>query len=100
MNINEIIRNRRAIYPNQYENGVVKKSFLKILLENANAAPTHKLTQPWFFKVYKGVSKDKLSEEMTYTHKVFKYVPYGNLYESVPYLTRRLYENVSILKHI
>ena len=69
MNINEIIRNRRAIYPTQYENGIVKKSFLKILLENANAAPTHKLTQPWFFKVYKGVSKDKLSKEMVKSYE-------------------------------
>ena len=64
MNINDIIKTRRAIYPSQYEKGEVKKSFIKLLLENANTAPSHKLTQPWFFKVYKGISKDLLAKEM------------------------------------
>ena len=40
MNINEIIKTRRAIYPSQYEKGEIKKSFLKTLLKNANSAPT------------------------------------------------------------
>ena len=64
MNINDIIKTRRAIYPSQYEKGEVKKSFIKLLLENANTAPSHRLTQPWFFKVYRGLSKDKLAKEM------------------------------------
>ena len=64
MNINDIIKTRRAIYPSQYEKGEVKKSFIKLLLENANTAPSHRLTQPWFFKVYKGISKDLLAKEM------------------------------------
>jgi proline dehydrogenase len=33
-------------------------------------------------------------------YKVFKYVPYGNFRETLPYLTRRLYENYDILKYI
>ena len=64
MNINDIIKTRRAIYPSQYDKGEVKKSFIKLLLENANTAPSHRLTQPWFFKVYKGISKDLLAKEM------------------------------------
>ena len=64
MNINDIIKTRRAIYPSQYEKGEVKKSFIKLLLENANTAPSHRLTQPWFFKVYKGISKGILAKEM------------------------------------
>jgi hypothetical protein len=31
---------------------------------------------------------------------VHKYVPYGSLMETYPYLIRRLYENVDVLKHI
>lgn len=32
--------------------------------------------------------------------KVFKYVPYGNIFDMYPYLLRRLYENYQIIKHI
>lgn len=32
--------------------------------------------------------------------KVFKYVPYGNIFELYPYLLRRLYENMDIIKHL
>jgi len=31
---------------------------------------------------------------------VYKYIPYGKWSESIPYLTRRLYENYSILQYI
>jgi len=31
---------------------------------------------------------------------VYKYIPYGKYSESIPYLTRRLYENYSILQYI
>lgn len=30
---------------------------------------------------------------------VYKYVPYGSYFETLPYLVRRLYENLPILKH-
>ena len=32
--------------------------------------------------------------------KVFKYVPYGNILELYPYLLRRLYENMYMIKHL
>ena len=32
--------------------------------------------------------------------QVYKYIPYGNWKESIPYLTRRLYENYDVLKYI
>ena len=71
MNINDIIQRRRAVYPNQYENAEIEDSFIKLLLKNANTAPTHKLTQPWFFKVYKGESKDNLAVEMANCYEQF-----------------------------
>ena len=33
-------------------------------------------------------------------HRVYKYLPYGDFRESIPYLVRRLYENYGILKYI
>ena len=71
MNITNIIQKRRAVYPNQYDGGEIKDSFIKVLLDNANTAPSHKLTQPWFFKVYKGKSKDNLSNEMAKSYENF-----------------------------
>ena len=53
MDINKLIAFRRAVYPSQFNKGEIDKATLDQLLENANMAPTHKMTQPWFFKVYK-----------------------------------------------
>ena len=41
------------------------------------------------------MSKKLLSQNYT----VYKYTPYGSFYETLPYLTRRLYENLDIIKH-
>ena len=71
MNFNDIIQSRRAVYPNQYEDAEIEDSFIKLLLKNANTAPTHKLTQPWFFKVYKGNSKGNLAIEMANCYEQF-----------------------------
>ena len=44
---------------------------------------------------------DMLSDKLAKNNKiVYKYVPFGTLYESIPYLVRRLYENLDILKNI
>ena len=44
---------------------------------------------------------DKLTEKLVNRNKiVYKYLPYGNFVESIPYLLRRLYENYSMLKFI
>ena len=59
--LNKIIRNRKTIYPIQFSNKELSKDIINEILENALHAPTHRMTQPWFFKVYKGESKVKLS---------------------------------------
>ena len=44
---------------------------------------------------------DNLSRSLVEQNQtVFKYLPYGNLRDSMPYLTRRLYENYDILKYL
>ena len=60
--LNKIIRNRKTIYPRQFSDKEIPESVINEILENAIHAPTHRMTQPWFFKVYKGKSKDVLCE--------------------------------------
>ena len=59
-NISEYIKNRRSIYPELFESEEIKKEEILSLLENANFAPTHKLTQPWRFKIISGNKKAEL----------------------------------------
>ncbi len=68
MNIREIIRNRRSVFPPQYNDKPVSKEFIKTLLENANYAPTHRLTQPWRFKVVQGETKDRFGTFLADTY--------------------------------
>ena len=49
---NHLIRNRRSIYPGGYTGERVSDEVIKDMLENANWAPTHKLTEPWRFTVF------------------------------------------------
>ncbi|WP_420577480.1 nitroreductase family protein [Ekhidna sp.] len=60
--INEIIRKRRSVYPLQYIDKPIPKEILQELLLNANHAPTHRLTEPWRFKVFTGEAKKRLGE--------------------------------------
>ena len=58
--LNSVIRNRKSIYPKDYTTGEIPDDIINEVLLNANHAPTHRMTQPWFFKVYKNESKQKL----------------------------------------
>lgn len=50
---NSIVRNRRSIYPYQYEKGkVIPDEIIWQILENAKRAPNHKQTEPWRFTVF------------------------------------------------
>jgi nitroreductase len=52
---NEIVQTRRSVYPYQFEKGkIVPDEIVWQILDNANRAPTHKLTQPWRFTVFSG----------------------------------------------
>ncbi len=62
MTIDDIIRQRRAVFPAQYIDQEIPESEIKQILENANWAPTHKKTQPWRFKVFRGPSLVRLGD--------------------------------------
>ena len=59
--VNKIIRGRRSMFVAQFkENDPVDDAIIEEMLENANWAPTHKLTQPWRFIVYTGEGLKKI----------------------------------------
>jgi nitroreductase len=53
--INLLMANRRSTFPRQFAQGkYVADQVITQMLENANQAPTHKLTEPWRFTVFTG----------------------------------------------
>jgi nitroreductase len=64
MDLNEIIKNRRATPPKFLAKKAVDKELILSLLENANWAPNHKDTEPWRFVVFQGESKQHLAKSV------------------------------------
>jgi nitroreductase len=58
---NGLIRRRRSIKPEQMGDDAVDAMILGNILENANWAPTHGMTQPWRFKIYEGDAREDLA---------------------------------------
>lgn len=67
--ISNVIRTRRSIFPTQYIDREIDDSIIKEILENANWAPNHKITQPWRFKVLKGQALGRLADFMAEKYK-------------------------------
>jgi nitroreductase len=66
--INELIRNRRTIYPEQFSDRKVHREQIEVILNNAQWAPTHGNTQPWRFQVFSEESRQRLSDFMGQTY--------------------------------
>lgn len=63
--ITEVIRSRRSIKPFDMDaSRAVDRTLILELLENANHAPTHGLTEPWRFHLFTGDSRRTLAETM------------------------------------
>ena len=48
--ISKIIKSRRTTYPRDFNGANIKKEVIEEILDNANQAPSHRMTQPWFLK--------------------------------------------------
>ena len=66
--INELIRSRRTIYPEQYSDRKVHREQVELILSNAIWAPTHGNTQPWRFKVFMEDGREQLSDFLGKTY--------------------------------
>ncbi len=69
MNISELIRNRRSVFPVSYNDKEIPKAILEEILENANWAPTHRKTEPWRFKVMRKDALSRLSQFLANFYK-------------------------------
>jgi nitroreductase len=84
--LNQLIRNRRSIFPKDYTGEKVDDAIVKQMLENATWAPSHKLTEPWRFVVFTGDGLKRLGEiqgavykKVTESDGTFKEDRYQNL---------------------
>ena len=65
MTLNDIIQNRRSVFPKSYNpNRDISTDLILEILENANAAPSHRLTEPFRFEILRGPSRQKLADFM------------------------------------
>ena len=84
--INDVIRNRRSVFQPQFSGEPVGDSIVDTMIENANWAPTHKLTEPWRFIVFTGSGLQQLAQGQAEVYKLvteadgtFKQDRYENL---------------------
>ena len=67
--VSTIIKERRSIFPASYVKKEIRVEVINQILETANYAPTHKLTQPWRFVVIRKGGLARLGEELGSLYK-------------------------------
>ena len=61
---NGLIRRRRTIKPDLMSDKPIEKLHLASILENANWAPTHGMTEPWRFTIFTEDAREELGDLM------------------------------------
>lgn len=110
--VSNVIHDTKGDTDNDYNSAikVINKGYLNNIIQNNRVIiATHnkyscnyalEASYNFYFAQLLGMA-DSLSESLVSENaKVFKYVPYGSPEESIPYLTRRLYENNDMLKYV
>lgn len=67
--LSKIIKRRRSIFPASYIQKEISPAVIEQILESANYAPTHKLTQPWRFVVIRKEAKLRLGATLAQLYK-------------------------------
>ena len=83
--LNELIKNRRSVFPDQFAAGKkVDDGIIKQILVNATWAPNHGQGEPWHFTVFSGAGLQKLADFQADLYKQesgpnFKQITYDKL---------------------
>ncbi len=93
--LNQVIANRRSTKPRNFNGGKIADSLVWQILENANWAPTHALTQPWRFQVFTDDGKNKLANFQAEVYK--KITPEANF---KPEKYERMQTNILKSSHV
>jgi len=93
---NELLRSRRSIYPPLYSGEEVPQAVIEQMLENANWAPTHGLTEPWRFVVFSRNGLKKLADFQAELYR--KVYTAQNKFDEKKY--QKLQENPLLCSHI
>ena len=94
--INELIRTRRTIYPEQFSDRKVHTEQIEVLLNNAQWAPTHGNTQPWRFKVFMDDGRQKLADFLGKTYLELTPIEQQNDMKLAKMLTRPMKSSVVV----
>ena len=62
--LNDLICNRRAIFPSVFTDQPVDREIVHQLIVNACWAPSHRRTEPWRFQVFRGSALVRLADRM------------------------------------
>jgi nitroreductase len=68
--ITRIIQGRRSVFPPSYTQEEIPVTAIQLILESANYAPSHKMTEPWRFMVFRKEGKRRLGAELARLYKV------------------------------
>lgn len=67
--VHKLIRSRMSVFPPQFTEKRIDKTVLLEILESANWAPSHRMTEPWRFKVFTGNGLKRLGDFMAESYR-------------------------------
>ena len=62
--LDEIIQHRRTLKPPMMSDQPVSEADLRAVLDSARWAPSHGLTEPWRFRIFRGPARQRLADAM------------------------------------
>ena len=96
--LNEMKLKDRLLLATHNENSI--NSMVNLTENNPNPMIRKQSRHTISYSQLLGMSDNLTNKLANKKLKVYKYIPFGNFLETIPYLTRRLYENLDILKYL